>query len=108
MRVVVSNSPVRGRAQQTWRIGALISGALVVPTVAFSVLILFTRHFGIESAWAEYAALVISVGLGSPSHGGCRTDHARVHCCITLVVVLAVWLVVYGFGFVCGVYQNCL
>ena len=105
----MSNSPVRGRAQQTWRIGALISGALVVPTVAFSVLIVFARHFGIESAWADYVALVISVGLGMPfAWRVSYRPRARALLCITLVVVLAAWLVVYGFGFVCGVYQNCL
>ena len=99
----------QGQTQRIWRNGALILCALIVPTVAFSVFITLARHFAIGSASADYTALAVSVVVGMlfvwrlPYR-----PYVRALLSSALAVILTVWLVVYGFGFVCSVYRDCL
>jgi len=97
----LGQAPLRGQPHRIWRNGALISCALIVPTVAFSVFIALARHFAIGSASADYAALAVSVVFGMlfvwrvPFR-----PYMRALLCIALAVVLAAWVVGFGFGVV--------
>lgn len=48
-----------------WSDTALIACAVVIPTVAFSILTVLGRRFVITGAWVEYSAIAVSVGLGT-------------------------------------------
>jgi hypothetical protein len=92
------------------RIVALVIAAMAIPTVAFSIFIVITRHFeSLASAFSDYVALALSIALGLlfvwqlPLSIG-----SRIVICFFGSIAMAVWLFFYGFAFVCTVYGDCL
>jgi uncharacterized membrane protein len=90
------------------RSAVLIACAVIAPTVAFSLSIAIARRFAIGSASLDYAALAVSVAFGMPFAWLLpRRLSVRLLLCVVSAAVLAAWLVVYGFGFVCSMYRDC-
>ena len=92
-----------------WFSGLLILAALVTTTLAFWLFIVLARKFHFGSASEDYAALVVSISLGMIFIW--RTPlrfPVRLMLCAVFAVLAAAWLIVFGVGYVCSEYGDCL
>lgn len=93
-----------------WRTAGLVTGAVVLPTVAFSAAIAICRDIPrLASALFYYSAIGVSVTLGLLLIWQIsRQAYVRLLLCVVGGFGLSIWLFYYGFAFVCSVYRDCL
>lgn len=89
--------------------GLLFLAAPVTATAAFWLFIVVARKFHFGSASGGYVALAVSISLGMIFIW--RTPFRlplRLTLCAVFAVLAASWLVIFGLGFVCLGYGDCL
>lgn len=97
------------QGRPVWLSSLLIVAAPVTTTVAFWLFIVLSRKFHLGSAAADYVALAASISLGMIFVWRMPFRFLwRLVLCGLFAVLAAAWLLIFGVGFVCSEYGDCL
>ena len=90
------------------RLALLITLAVLVPTVGLSIYLGISHRSAAPSVTSDYLALGISVLVGLLCVWRLPIKpRARLLWCAALLGPLVLWLMFYGFAFLCAVFHDC-